>query len=74
MLRKILVYACFACFYLLLFIFNNLFLVEKFNLLSILFTIIIIFASNYVVEFFEGIYDKFILKKIKRSNDFGNEK
>jgi len=74
LLRKILVYSCFICFYLLLFIFRDLFLIEKFNLLTLIFVIVIIFTNNYVVEFLENIYDKFILKKIKRSNDLVYEK
>lgn len=64
LIRKILVYSCFIGFYLLLFVFKDLFLVMNVNLLSIILIIIMILADNYLAEFLENIYD-FVLRKIK---------
>ena len=68
LLRKSLVYICFIAFYGLLFTFRDLFLIAKINLWSFIFIILIILADNYVVEFFEELYDKFVtFYKRKRS-------
>ena len=60
LIRKILVYLCFISFYALLFIYRKFFLINKIKFLSIIFIILIIMADNYVVEFFEDLYDKFV--------------
>ena len=65
--RKILVYFCSITFYLLLIIFSNFFLVKKINILSIIFIIILIGSSIYVIEFLERIYDRFAIWYKKRS-------
>ena len=67
LIRKILVYTCFISFYLLLLIFNKFFLITNINFLSIIFIIITIAADIYIIEFFEGIYDKFMKFYKKRS-------
>ena len=67
LLRKILVYFCFISFYLLLIIFNKFFIVSNINYLSIIFIIIIIAADIYIIDFFEGLYDKFAKFYKKRS-------
>ena len=67
-LRKILVLLCFISFYLLLIIYRKLLLLNFINIWSILFVILLIISSNYVIEFLESLYDKVvILIKRKRS-------
>lgn len=70
LLRKILLYICSISFILLLFIFNDFFLIKSFNIMIIIFAFILIYANNYIVEFMEEVYDKIVLfiKKKKRRN------
>lgn len=67
--RKVLVYTCFIAFYILLFIFKDILLISKINILLSLVAIVIILADNYITEFLEYLYDKFInfYNKKKRS-------
>ena len=70
-LRKILVYGCFIIFYMLLLIYRKFFLINRINLWSLFFIIIIVLADYYLTTFFEELYDKFrnyIKKKRSRSN------
>lgn len=72
-LRKILLYICSISFILLLFIFNDFFLIKSFNIMILIFSIILIYADNYIVEFLEEVYDKIIIfikrKKGKKINE-----
>lgn len=61
LLRKILLYICTSSFVLLLFIFNEFFLIKPFKLTSIILALIMIYADNYIVDFLEEIYDKIVL-------------
>ena len=72
--RKGLVYFCIIVFYLALFIFRKFFLIDKINILSVLFMIIIPLADNYITEFLENIYDKFIIFYKKRKSRVRSEK
>lgn len=63
--RKILMSFCSIAFFLCLILFPELFLVTKFNILNILFTALLFFSALYVIEFFEGIYDKLVNKFYK---------
>jgi len=68
--RKILLVFCSLSFILLLFIFNDFFLINSYNFMSFVFIGILIFADNYITLFFEEIYDKIVLwiknKELKR--------
>lgn len=70
-LRKILVYGCFIIFYMILLIYKKFFLIDKINIWSVVFIIILVLADHYLTTFFEELYDKFknyIKKKRSRSN------
>ena len=68
LLRKILVYACFISFYALLIIFRKLLIITSIKIWSIIFLMLLITSSIYLIDFFEGLYDKFInYLKRKRS-------
>ena len=67
LIRKILVYMCFITFYLGLIIFNKFFLVNNISIWSFVYLALIIAADIYITEFFESIYDKFIVFYKKRS-------
>jgi len=73
--RKILVYSCFMIFYILLIVFNKILLIKTINFWSFMFMGLLIYANNYVAEFLEYLYDKFIVfyNKMKRSRS-SNEK
>ena len=68
--RKILLAFCSLSFVLLLFLFNEFFLIKSFNLIYLVFIFVLIFADNYITLFLEEIYDKIVLwinnKKDKR--------
>lgn len=68
-LRKLLLTICTISFIILLLIFNDFFLINSYNFISFVLIAIFIFANNYIVDFFEEIYDKIVLwiKRIKRS-------
>ena len=61
LVRKILVAICFLTFYLLLIIYRKILLLNFINIWSVLFAILLIVSSNFLIEFFENLYDKFIL-------------
>lgn len=61
--RKILLVLCTVPFFLALILYPDIFLVTKYNFLNILFIVLLSFCDLYVIEFFEGIYDKLVLKK-----------
>lgn len=60
-LRKILLIFCSLSFALLLLLFDDFFLIKSYNFMSFIFIVLFIFADNYIVDFFEEIYDKIIL-------------
>ena len=60
-LRKVLLCICSLSFILLLFIFNNFFLVKTYNLMSFIFILVLIYADNSITLFLEEIYDKIVL-------------
>lgn len=60
-LRKTLLILCAMSFYLLLFLFDDFFLINDYNLMSFIFIFVFIFINNYIVDFFEEIYDKIVL-------------
>ena len=67
-LRKMLLIICSLSFALLLLIFDGFFLIKSYNFMSFVFVLLFIFADNYIVDFFEEIYDKIVLwvERIKR--------
>ena len=65
-LRKVLLYTCSISFVLLLFIFSDFFLITTYSFMSFVFIIILIVANNYIVEFFEELYDMIVLWIEKR--------
>ena len=68
LLRKVLVILCISIFYLLLIIFRKILLIKVINIWSIVFLIILITSSIYIIDFFEELYDKIVLiLKNKRS-------
>ena len=69
-LRKLLLGCCSLFFILLLFIFNDFFLIKNYNFISFIFIGIFIFTDNYITLFLEEIYDMIVLKieKMKRRN------
>ena len=67
-MRKILVGFCFLTFYILLIIFNKLLLLQKINIWSFTFMIILVFFDTYITEFLESLYDKFIIFVKKRKS------
>ena len=60
-LRKILLICCSLSFVSLLLLFDNFFLIKSYNFISFVFILLFIFADNYIVDFFEEIYDKIVL-------------
>lgn len=60
-LRKILLIFCGITFYSCLILFHEFFLIDTYNLLSFILIILLIFSNNYIVDFFEEIYDKIVL-------------
>lgn len=62
LIRKILVYSCFIVFYSLLFIFRDFLLIKNIKIISIILMILLIFADNYLTEFFENVYDFIVIK------------
>lgn len=64
-LRKILLIFCSLIFFIALIAYPTLFLVTKYNILNIIFIIILSFCDIYVIDFFEEMYDKLILKEEK---------
>ena len=60
-LRKLLLIFSSLSFVLLLLLFDDFFLIKSYNFMSFIFILIFIFADNYVVDFFEEIYDKIVL-------------
>ena len=67
-LRKILILFCVISFIVLLIVFGEFFLINSFNVLSLLFTLIFILIDNYIILYLEKIYDKIVLKidRVKR--------
>lgn len=63
--RKILIGFCVIAFFAMLIIFPDLFLVTSYNILNIIFIIILSFCSFYVIELFEEIYDKIVKRFYK---------
>ena len=59
--RKILLGFSVLSFCLLLFLFSDFFLINNYNFVSFVFILILIFVDNYIVDFFEEIYDKIVL-------------
>ena len=74
-LRKVLLCSCSLSFCLLLFIFKDFFLIKIYDFMAFIFILVMIFADNYLVEFFEEIYDKIVLwiEKKKRSKIIGEK-
>lgn len=69
LLRKILIYSCFALFYLLLFVFREILLITFINIWTILFIFLIILSNHYLIDFLEELFDKiYEIIKIKRSS------
>ena len=66
--RKILLVFSTLCFVLLFLLFGDFFLINSYNLTSFILIVLFIFANNYIVWFFEQIYDKIVLwiENIKR--------
>lgn len=66
--RKTLLCICSLSFILLLFIFDDFFLIKNYNFMSFIFIGVLIFADNYITLFLEEIYDKIVLwiERIKR--------
>ena len=73
LMRKLLVSFCFLTFYILLIVFNKLLLLERINIWSFVFMIILIFFDTYITEFLESIYDKFIVYIKKRKSRGSND-
>lgn len=71
LLRKILLIFCSVTFYLLLFMYREFFQIPSFSFITILFTIIVIFADMYITDFLEGIYDKLANIYLRR-NKYNN--
>lgn len=65
-MRKVLLIICSFSFFILLLIFKDFFLIKSYNLMSFIFIFMFIFANNYIVDFFEEIYDKIVLWIEKR--------
>ena len=60
LLRKILVIGCFILFYTILFIFKDLILINVIKPWVFVLSIVIILANNYIIDFFQVIYDNII--------------
>jgi len=72
--RKILLYFCGFSFYLCLLLFHDFFLIKSYNLLSFVFIILLILSNNYIVCFFEEIYDKIVLWISKKGRERNEKK
>ena len=60
--RKILLLFCFISFFELLILLPDLFLVKKFDIVSIIFIALLGFVDTYIIDFLEDLYDKILLK------------
>ena len=60
--RKILLVFCSISFFELLILIPDLFLVTKFDIVSIVFIALLGFIDTYIIDFFEEVYDKILLK------------
>lgn len=60
--RKILLFFCSISFFELLILIPDLFLVTKFDIVSIVFIALLGFIDTYIIDFFEKVYDKILLK------------
>ena len=60
--RKILLVFCSISFFELLILIPDLFLVTKFDIVSIVFITLLGFIDTYIIDFFEEVYDKILLK------------
>lgn len=60
--RKILLVFCTISFFELLILLPDLFLVTKFDIVSIVFITLLGFVDTYIIDFFEEIYDKILIK------------
>lgn len=60
--RKILLIFCNISFFELLILLPDLFLVSKFDILSIVFIVLLGFVDTYIIDFIEEIYDKIVAK------------
>lgn len=60
--RKILLVFCSISFFELLILIPDLFLVTKFDIVSIVFIALLGFIDTYIIDFFEKVYDKILLK------------
>lgn len=67
--RNILLIFCVVSFFELLILLPDLFLVSKFDILSIAFIALLGFADTYIIDFLEELYDKVILKVRGWSNE-----
>ena len=67
LIRKILLGFCIIVFFTMLIIFPDMFLVTKYNILNIVFIVLLSYSSFYVIEFFEEVYDR-ISNKLIRSH------
>ena len=70
--RKNLILICSICFILLLFFFNEFFLIQRINLFYLTLIVILIFIDNYICLFLERIYDKIVLRieSLKRRKSY----
>jgi len=75
-LRKILLILCSVSFVSLLLLFSDFFLIKTYNFMSFILILLLIFADNYIVFFFEEIYDKIVLwiERRKRSKIISEKK
>ena len=74
LMRKILVYACFISFYILLIWFRKFFLVNHINVLTFIMIILLIISSSYVTIYLEELYDKVVLFFKKRKKGRGKRR
>ena len=60
--RKVLLIFCSISFFELLILLPDLFLVSKFSILSVVLILLFAFLDTYVIDFFENLYDKMIVR------------
>jgi len=72
--RKLLLFLCFILFYTCLLVFHKFFLIKTYNLLSFALIFLLILSNNYIVCFFEEIYDKIVLRIRKRGRVVNEKK
>lgn len=60
--RKILLIFCSICFFMLLILYPDLFLVSKFDIVSIILILLFAFIDTYVIDYLEDIYDKIVIR------------